>query len=107
MSFYVSTQMALRQHMVFHGEEGFIEVLAPFNTGLYAHGEIILHDQNHATEERFKFGGINQYALQVDAFARKVKGENSDVFSLEDSIKNQKVIDAIYASGESGNWSDV
>ncbi len=35
LSFYCSTQMALRQFMVFHGEKGFIEVHAPFNAGDY------------------------------------------------------------------------
>ena len=33
LSFYLSTQMAARQVMVFHGEKGFIEVHSPFNAG--------------------------------------------------------------------------
>jgi len=35
MTFYISTQMANRQVMVFHGTEGFIEVKSPFNAGRY------------------------------------------------------------------------
>jgi predicted dehydrogenase len=31
LSFYISTQLANRQIMVFHGTEGFIEVKSPFN----------------------------------------------------------------------------
>ena len=47
LSFYLSTQMAARQVMVFHGEKGFIEVLSPFNAGIYDHHRIELHNQNH------------------------------------------------------------
>jgi predicted dehydrogenase len=47
MSFYCSTQMALRQLMVFHGEKGFIEVSAPFNAGDYGHAAITLHNVDH------------------------------------------------------------
>ena len=35
MSFYVSTQMANRQVMVFHGDKGFIELNSPFNSNIY------------------------------------------------------------------------
>ena len=37
LNFYVSTQLALRQHMLFHGEQGYIDVAAPFNAGDYGH----------------------------------------------------------------------
>ena len=45
LSFYLSTQMAARQLMVFHGDKGFIEVHAPFNAGLYDHHRVELHNQ--------------------------------------------------------------
>ncbi|RUW87386.1 Gfo/Idh/MocA family oxidoreductase, partial [Mesorhizobium sp. M8A.F.Ca.ET.059.01.1.1] len=45
LSFYLSTQMAARQVMVFHGEKGFIEVFSPFNAGLYDHHRVELHNQ--------------------------------------------------------------
>ncbi len=35
LSFYISTQMAARQVMVFHGDKGFIEVKSPFNADRY------------------------------------------------------------------------
>ena len=40
LSFYLSTQMANRQLMVFHGDKGFIEVHSPFNAGLYDHHRV-------------------------------------------------------------------
>lgn len=107
MSFYVSTQMALRQNMVFHGDEGFIEVHTPFNAGLYGFDEVTLHNQKHTEVQSFRFGGVNQYTLQVDNFVRKSRGEDVRIFDLQNSINNQKLIDAIFKSGESGARESV
>ena len=107
LSFYLSTQLANRQLMVFHGDEGFIEVHAPFNAGLYDHHRIALHNQNHTEETVFRFPGASQYRLQVEAFARAAAGSRDPVFTLENSVKNQKVIDAIFRAGDSGNWEKV
>ncbi len=102
MSFYVSTQMANRQTMVFHGDKGFIELSAPFNSNLYEGDEVRVHNAKHNETRVFRFTGINQYRLQVEAFSRTVAGRKQAVFSLEESVLNQKVIDAIYKSGKSG-----
>ena len=108
LSMYVSTQMALRQEMAFHGDKGWIEVTAPFNAGLYDADVITLHNVDHEEAQSFRFSGVNQYTLQAEAFARAIQtGDHSEIFSLEDSIKNQKLIDAIYKSGESGSWEAV
>lgn len=108
LSFYLSTQMAARQLMVFHGEEGFIEVRAPFNAGLYEHHKIELHNRNHTEATVFRFPGAAHYKLQAEAFARAAQGGPDKVFALEDSVRNQKVIDAIFRAGAKGaGWVDV
>lgn len=107
LSFYCSTQMALRQLMVFHGEAGFIEVHAPFNAGDYGHAAITLHGRNHDVAETFRFPGVRQYRLQAERFARRVAGENVEIFTLEQSVANQKVIDAIFRAGEHDGWEAV
>lgn len=107
MTFYCSTQMALRQQMVFHGEDGFIAVHAPFNAGDYDHHRIELHDQRRDEARVFRFPGTRQYRLEVEAFARAALGGGDAVFTLEDSVRNQKVIDAIFAAGTGGGWADV
>lgn len=119
LSFYVSTQMALRQSMVFHGTKGFIEVNAPFNSNIYEGSVVQLHNADHSQQQTFSFTNINQYTLQADAFAQAIMQTQSakkttkakagpSIFTLEDSILNQQVIDAIYASGNtSGNWKKV
>ncbi|WP_127520599.1 Gfo/Idh/MocA family oxidoreductase [Mesorhizobium sp. Z1-4] len=107
LTFYCSTQMALRQHMVFHGDKGFIEVVAPFNAGSYDHHRVELHDAGHASTQQFRFPAAKQYRLQVEAFARRAAGEEADYFTLEDSVLNQKAIDAIYRAAGSGGWQQV
>jgi predicted dehydrogenase len=107
LSFYLSTQMAARQVMVFHGEKGFIEVFSPFNAGLYDHHRIELHNQSHAEAQVFRFPGTQQYRLEVEAFARAALGGKDRVFTLEESVLNQKVIDAIYRAADKEGWETV
>ena len=107
LSFYLSTQMANRQLMVFHGDKGFIEVHSPFNAGLYDHHRIELHNQNHTEATVFRFPGAQQYRLEVETFARAAQGGKDAVFTLESSVKNQKVIDAIFRAGDKGGWEKV
>jgi len=111
LSFYVSTQMALRQNMVFHGTKGFIEVNAPFNSNIYEGSKVHLHNNDHSEIKTYSFLNINQYTLQADAFAQSIKSKKAKkggIFSLEDSLLNQRMIDAVYASGKvGGGWKKV
>lgn len=107
LNFYVSTQMALRQQMLFHGTEGVIEVHAPFNAGDYDHAAISLHNQTRDGAQTFRFPGIRQYKMLVEAFAEKVSGADIDLFSLENSKSNQKIIDAIYRAGDHDGWEEI
>ncbi|MEO3997129.1 Gfo/Idh/MocA family oxidoreductase [Mesorhizobium sp. CAU 1732] len=107
LSFYLSTQLAARQMMVFHGDKGFIEVASPFNAGLYDDHRVTLHDQGHGTAQIFRFPATKQYQLQVETFARAARGETVQLFSLEESVKNQKLIDAVFRAGDTDTWESV
>ncbi len=107
LSFYLSTQMAARQAMVFHGDAGFIEVASPFNAGLYDDHYITLHNQNHSEAQVFRFPGTQQYRLEVETFVRTALGGKERVFTLEESVLNQKVIDAIFRAGGKDGWERV
>lgn len=107
LSFYVSTQMAGRQSMVFHGDKGFIEVASPFNAGVYDHHRVELHNQNHAEAQIFRFPGVQQYKLEAEAFVRAALGGGDRVFTLEESVLNQRVIDAIFRAGDKDGWETV
>jgi predicted dehydrogenase len=102
LSFYVSTQMANRQTIAFHGDKGFVELSSPFNSNLYEGDEVRLHDAAHRETRVFRYTGIDQYRLEAEAFADAAMGGKSPVFPLEDSVRNQRVIDAIYKSGRTG-----
>lgn len=107
LSFYISTQMANRQVMVFHGTEGFIEVKSPFNADRYGAEEIELSNQKHNVSQIFRFPDSRQYRRQAEAFARAVAGEPSEIVTLESSVKSQRFIDAIYRAGEHDGWEKV
>src|SRR5690606_22057311 len=108
LSFYVSTQLALRQTMAFHGDAGLVEVAAPFNAGTYEHHVVTLSDRHRGESQVFRFAGAQQYRLQVEAFARAAQGGDAHVFTLEESVKNQKVVDAIFRAGDrDGGWEPI
>lgn len=107
LSFYISTQLAARQVMVFHGHKGFIEVKSPFNADRYGAEELELTNQNHSQSQLFRFQDSRQYKLEVEAFARAAKGEPEEVVTLESSVNNQKFIDAIYRASEKDGWEPV
>lgn len=107
MSFYVATQMANRQVMVFHGTEGFIEVKSPFNADRWGAEEIELTNQKHTQSQIFRFQDSRQYRRQAEAFSRAVAGETVEVVTLENSLNNQKFIDAIYRASAHEGWEKV
>ena len=107
LSFYISTQMAARQVMVFHGTDGFIEVKSPFNADRYGAEEIELTNRNHSQSQFFRFQDSRQYKCEAEAFSRAAKGENQEVVTLESSKLNQKLIDAIYRASEKDGWEAV
>jgi predicted dehydrogenase len=107
LSFYISTQLAARQIMVFHGDKGFIEVKSPFNADRYGAEELELTNQNHSQSQLFRFQDARQYKLEAEAFSRAAKGETEEVVSLESSVNNQKLIDAIYRASEKDGWEPV
>nr|WP_325263846.1 Gfo/Idh/MocA family oxidoreductase [uncultured Rhizobium sp.] len=107
MSFYISTQMVSRQLMVFHGTEGTIEVKSPFNADRWGAEEIELTNQKHNVSQIFRFPDSRQYRRQAEAFAKAAMGEAADIVTLENSLLNQRFIDAIYRAGETDGWETV
>lgn len=107
MSFYIATQMANRQVMVFHGTEGFIEVKSPFNADRWGAEEIELTNQKHTVSQVFRFQDSRQYRRQAETFARAALGEKVEVVTLENSLLNQRFIDAIYRASDKDGWETV
>ncbi len=107
LSFYISTQLAARQVMVFHGDKGFIEVKSPFNADRYGAEELELTNQNHGQSQIFRFQDSRQYRLEVEAFSKAALGEAEEIVPLESSAANQKLIDAIYRASDKDGWEAI
>ncbi|QLF69122.1 Gfo/Idh/MocA family oxidoreductase [Peteryoungia desertarenae] len=107
LSFYVSTQMANRQLMVFHGTEGFIEVKSPFNADRWGAEEVELTNQGHNVSQIVRFQDSRQYKCEAEAFARAALGAAEEIVTLENSKANQKLIDAIYRAADKDGWEEV
>jgi len=107
LNFYISTQLALRQIMVFHGSEGYIEVKSPFNANRFGAEELEVTNVNHGQSQVLRFPDSRQYKCQAEAFVRAVKGESGAVLSLESSSRNQRFIDAIYRASTKDGWEPV
>ena len=117
LEFYVSTQLALEQRIAFHGPDGIIALDAPFNADVFATPTVTLWRRGRDEASVWRFPDAQQYRRQVEGFARTVAGEarageeggeeRDEIFALEDSVRNQRVIDACFRSGESGAWETV
>ncbi len=99
LDFYVSTRLGLRQEMVFHGTDGWLRVAAPFNAGSYGEASVELGKPD-GTRHLQRYPRVDHYVLQAEAFARSVHEGVPYACTLEYSRANQRVIDAIFASGE-------
>jgi len=49
----------------------------------------------------------DQYTIQGDAFSRAIREGTPPPVSLEDSVKNMSVIDAVFRAADSGKWEAV
>ncbi len=105
-----STQMNLRQRMNFVGTTGRIEVEVPFNAPNDRPSRIFIDDGQDnfgsglKTEE---FPTVDQYMLQGEGVSRAIRNEGPVTVSLENSIANMRVIDAVFNAGKTGQWVDV
>lgn len=96
MSFYSGMMQTRRQQMIFHGQDGWIELGAPFNGAVYGDAKVewlsngVLHMQ--------RFNNVNQYTLMLENFAASATNGVPFACPLELSRGNQAMIDAIFAA---------
>jgi len=108
--FTVSTQLARAQRVVIFGTEGSIEVPIPVNAPDDRPTRIIVDDGRDVLgtgAEVIEFPACNQYTLQGDAVSAMIRGAQRPEPTLEDSIANMRVIDAVFRSERSGGWVEV
>lgn len=101
-TFTVSTQLDGFQRSQIVGTEGRIEVRIPVNSPNDAATLVTVSTADGA--DRREYGPVDQYGEQADAFARAVRSKAPAPTPLGDAIANMAVIDAVFASAESGEW---
>lgn len=108
-SFTCSTRLAPYQRMIFHGTEGRIEVLIPFNAPNDQPTQIVVENSG-ATQsgaEVIEFPICDQYEIQGSLFSQAIRQNREQPIPLEDAIHNMAVIDAVFRSATTGNWEEI
>lgn len=106
-TFTCATQLVPYQRMQFLGAKGRIEVEIPFNTPPAATTRIFVDDGSDLygrNIETIEIPAADQYTIQGDLFARAILENSEQSISLEDSVKNMQVIEAVFRAAGSGNW---
>ncbi|MGR3363340.1 MAG: Gfo/Idh/MocA family protein [Maritimibacter harenae] len=98
-----STRLAPRQEVVFHGADATLRLPVPFNAGLFGEARVILRRAD-GTEIVERWPGVNQYVLQVEAFAAAVRGEMPYPVPLEFSRGTQLMIDMVFSQARDISW---
>ncbi len=106
--FTASTQMVPYQRMQFFGTEGRVEVEIPFNAPPDKPTRIFIDNGKElyagASQVIETFPICNQYTIQADMFSKTIRENTEPPNTLEDSIHNMAVIDALFRSAKSGKW---
>ena len=103
-SFTVGTQMVPYQKMQFFGNKKMMEVQIPFNIPPEKNTAIVLNsgDLFGNDSEIIEIEASNQYSLQADAFSLSIINNTEVPVSLENSLHNTAVLQAVFESAKSG-----
>ena len=102
-----STRMTPFQRIQIIGTNGRIEVQIPVNAPPDRACRISIDDGSDlfgSRAETIEFEICDQYTIQGDLFSQVIRERREPVISLENSIRNMAVIDAVFASAKSGRW---
>jgi predicted dehydrogenase len=105
-----STQLAHAQRITIAGSSGRVEIEIPFNAPSDRPCRIFVEDSPPgAVPDRkvVEFETCDQYTIQGDLFSRAAMEDGPAPYPLEDSVKNMRVIDAVFRSAATGAWVDL
>lgn len=102
----VGTKMQRSQQVLIEGSAGRIVMTHPFYCDPGDERVVSLITDNN--EQAVTFGSnIDHYQLMLQAFVDAIHNDTCVPLSLEDSVANMAVIDAVFASVKSGSWALV
>jgi len=104
-NFTCSMQLARHQSATIFGTAGKIDLEIPLNPPLDRPAKIFL--QHSGGTEEILIEACNQFTLQGEAFSLAIINDAPVAVSLEDSLANMKVIDALFESARTGAWIPV
>ena len=103
-------QLAPVQRAQLLGSKGHIELMHAWNPAPDRPSQLVLEtspELEAPAAERIEFVPVNQYTILAELFARAARGGGPAPITLEDSIKNMAVLDALRRSADSGRWETV
>jgi len=110
-SFVCSTQLVPYQRMQVFGTAGRIEVEIPFNAPSDRPCQVFVDDGSGAPSTSSAvietFETMDQYTAQGDDFSMAVRTGEPLEFPVENAVCNVRILDALFRSGESGQWERV
>jgi predicted dehydrogenase len=95
---------------VISGSVGRVEIEIPFNAPPDRPCRIFVEDAPPgAVPDRqvVELPVCDQYTIQGDLFSHAVRQGKPAPYPLEDSVRNMRVIDALFRSGRSGGWESI
>jgi predicted dehydrogenase len=104
-TFTCSMQLARHQSATIFGTEGKVDIELPLNPPLDKPAKIFL--QYGGASEEILIDICNQFTIQGDAFSLAIINDAPVAVSLEDSLANIKVIDALFESARTGAWIEI
>lgn len=104
--FSAATQLVKYQSMQFFGTKKMLEIKVPFNSPIDRKTQIYINEGDILENEMLlnEFEVCNQYTIQGDRFSMAIIENKSVEIPLEDSLKNQVIIEAIFKSSKTGKW---
>ena len=108
--FSCGTQVVPHQSMQFFGTKGRIELEIPYNARPGGTSRIRIDDGRDVNGSGItveEFPPCDQYTIQGDLFSRAIREGTPPPVPLEDSVKNMRVIDAVFRAAETGEWVKV
>lgn len=105
--FTVATQAAPYQRIVLEGSKGRLEIEIPFNAPPDRPTRYWLDDGSQldgSSRHEYRMPTADQYHLQAEAFSQAIRHQTPDPSALEDAITNARILDALFASANSGRF---
>lgn len=107
-SFLYSTQLHNYQRMQFHGTNGRIEVVIPFNAPNDQPTRLLVRERGSATVGRWlELPTCDQYGVAAVVFADAILNGRPLAIPLDDTLSNMRVIDAIFRTARSDCWEAI